>query len=748
MRIRDRHIRGRPHARAEALLARMAGSVGKRRSSRSMPGPGERSRPAKPHPPTAAGTSGVLIALAAGALAMSPPLYLRAGPPRPAAVRHQVTAESPDQQFVARLTKTQVSGITACPGSVIAYTLLLENRSDPGTGPQRATLRDPIPFDTTYVPNSVGGAGIYNAALNRIEWDGFLSPGQEVMTDFEVTLNPDVAEGTLIPNIAEATLGNQAPKVRTEARVACPTPTPTPELPALPRGLGHSSALLLNSGSAAERSAVTMTNLLSGEQLDLGSVPVPAWQVTNTLSNTSGLPDGLYSALVPDSGLDALGVGYWDASGGAMAYGASDLATEWIVPRVVKDAGGDNSVVVIVSEGEDPSAVYQIELQSNTGKVVASPQLSTNAAGSVLIDFATHEAFAGVPSPFAGRLLIRGPNAAVHSFLWNQYHHTPIYDLAGVPLGSAASELHYPSLLASWSSPDLPGSMSSYITFQNVGNRSTEVTTTYVGTSGSCAGRSYSGQPLTVFSGWSATLSLANQGVHPLPSGCTASLTASSSTADLVGFVAHIWDIGEPGGYAGASSYGAFHAAGTTRISLPLIRHDQAYGSYISVQNVGRLRSDVTVTYYDPSGASNGTRTSVPAGRGHRLFVGDIQGVQSPTTGWALVESTRPVMVVVDLLPRDAAWDLMSYQGIRSDGTVRDQRLPILPIRYPIGPTPDLTAPRPTPDLTAPPPTPDLTAPPPTPTTTTSPTPTPTPLWTLPPPEVQLPLYLPVTYSG
>jgi uncharacterized repeat protein (TIGR01451 family) len=71
-------------------------------------------------------------------------------------------------------SQKQVDKRAASAGEVLTYTLILTN-----TGLVEAldaSLVDPLPAHTTYVPDSATGGAVYNPLLNRIEWRGTVSP--------------------------------------------------------------------------------------------------------------------------------------------------------------------------------------------------------------------------------------------------------------------------------------------------------------------------------------------------------------------------------------------------------------------------------------------------------------------------------------------------------------------------------------------------------------------------------------------
>lgn len=73
-----------------------------------------------------------------------------------------------------------------CPGGNIHYTVRITNVGDlAGT----AEIVDPIPANTTYVPDSTGGGAFYDSGGDRILWEGFLAPGQSQSIGFSVTVD-------------------------------------------------------------------------------------------------------------------------------------------------------------------------------------------------------------------------------------------------------------------------------------------------------------------------------------------------------------------------------------------------------------------------------------------------------------------------------------------------------------------------------------------------------------------------------
>lgn len=132
---------------------------------------------------------------------------------------------------VADLELTAAVPAPLCPGGVIRYTLTLHNTAAAG-GLLLAEIVDPIPANTAYVAGSATNGAAFDAAQNRVRWEGRLGPGQSASFAFEARVNNGVANGATIINNATGTLSDPAgaPSSDTAQHIAavnCPTPTPT-----------------------------------------------------------------------------------------------------------------------------------------------------------------------------------------------------------------------------------------------------------------------------------------------------------------------------------------------------------------------------------------------------------------------------------------------------------------------------------------------------------------------------------------
>jgi uncharacterized repeat protein (TIGR01451 family) len=82
------------------------------------------------------------------------------------------------------------------PTELLAYAIVLRNTGNTlGAG---LTLTDAIPLHTTYVTNSLTGAGAtYNPSLNQIEWSGPIPQGGSVTLSYTVAVDR-AAHGSIV----------------------------------------------------------------------------------------------------------------------------------------------------------------------------------------------------------------------------------------------------------------------------------------------------------------------------------------------------------------------------------------------------------------------------------------------------------------------------------------------------------------------------------------------------------------------
>jgi uncharacterized repeat protein (TIGR01451 family) len=135
---------------------------------------------------------------------------------------------------LAPSTKSVEPGV-GVPGGVLTYTLVVDN-----TGPEHAPavrLTDTLPLSTTYVPSSLiyppgSGAGGYNPATQVITWTGPLPIGHPVAIAFQVTVDPALADGAEVTNIAIISTGTGLRYERTATATVSESPVVVGTCPA------------------------------------------------------------------------------------------------------------------------------------------------------------------------------------------------------------------------------------------------------------------------------------------------------------------------------------------------------------------------------------------------------------------------------------------------------------------------------------------------------------------------------------
>jgi uncharacterized repeat protein (TIGR01451 family) len=107
-------------------------------------------------------------------------------------------------RFLHNLSEStkEASETAISPGDVLTYTIVVSNAGTEDA--LAASLSDPIPAHTTYVTGSARtdppGSGVLTETASAVEWSGPVAANQAITLTFQVTVNPDAAEGTEIIN--------------------------------------------------------------------------------------------------------------------------------------------------------------------------------------------------------------------------------------------------------------------------------------------------------------------------------------------------------------------------------------------------------------------------------------------------------------------------------------------------------------------------------------------------------------------
>lgn len=156
---------------------------------------------------------------------------------------------------------------------------------------------------------------------------------------------------------------------------------------------------------------------------------------------------------------------------------------------------------------------------------------------------------------------------------------------------------------------------------QNITNAPINITVTYAGAGGPCAGQSFTNTANGVAAGASHTfVHLAGQPGNTMPVGCLAAATVSA-TGNVVAivnesFTASFLQGGGNGGRQESTTYSAFAAtAATNELNAPLYKENSfGKGTGLQVQNVGGATANVVATFVGPGGTYTTQSQSIPAG--------------------------------------------------------------------------------------------------------------------------------------
>jgi uncharacterized repeat protein (TIGR01451 family) len=94
-----------------------------------------------------------------------------------------------------------VDSLVTSAGAERKYTLTIRN-----TGPRplgNASLSNPVPPYTTFVPGSLEGPAIYDPGAQSITWAGVLDPGQAITVTYRLEIDRPLPDGTIIENVAQ-----------------------------------------------------------------------------------------------------------------------------------------------------------------------------------------------------------------------------------------------------------------------------------------------------------------------------------------------------------------------------------------------------------------------------------------------------------------------------------------------------------------------------------------------------------------
>jgi uncharacterized repeat protein (TIGR01451 family)/fimbrial isopeptide formation D2 family protein len=191
--------------------------------------------------------------------------------------------------FVFRNVDTDVNGGTLAPGELIKYTITIRNNGNENT--ENSSLKDLIPSNTVYVPNStkLNGVSVADDGSGQSplisgltiqtpgEASGWLYVGKTATVEYEVQVNPELTGVTIIPNQAELTTAGEGSGQMPELFSDDPDTTP----------VGDATLSIVGTAPALYAHKTVTDN--NGGQLLPGEVLTYQTKVTNYGTNSATL---------------------------------------------------------------------------------------------------------------------------------------------------------------------------------------------------------------------------------------------------------------------------------------------------------------------------------------------------------------------------------------------------------------------------------------------------------------------------
>ncbi|WP_054535062.1 hypothetical protein [Herpetosiphon geysericola] len=332
-----------------------------------------------------------------------------------------------------------------------------------------------------------------------------------------------------------------------------------------------------------------------------------------------------------------------------LSNGFSSGSATVLIPTVLKSFANYTSKFVIQNT-DSVANDFKIEFVTPTGVSYTANPTNILPNASVYYDAGT---IAELGASFNGSVRVTAtkngttnPGSAVGTALELQTNGAGAYASQAFPSTAAANKVYMATSLCNLVIPS--GATTSFYAVQNAGTSAASVTVTYVGTA--------NGNPVnvtspavTIAAGSKASFNPCSQGATTLaPNGFSGSATINSNQPILA--------IGK---VSGGGLYTAFEGAtaGSAKTALPYVRWlAPAQGgqqTFIAIQNVGTAAAtNVTVKYYNASGALIGTHTIPSIGIGAKASSNPTSATPSAAGmgvggGSAVVEGNGASLIVV-----------------------------------------------------------------------------------------------------
>lgn len=386
-----------------------------------------------------------------------------------------------------------------------------------------------------------------------------------------------------------------------------------------------------NVGSATANIVVTAYDATGASTYSSSQSVAAGAAFTFIPSNFSGMPAGFVGsavvssdqpikAIVAVTNVAAGGLGVAGGKASAQYQGTENAATTLYFPLVKHNRFGNSTAFYIQNAGTAAASVTAV-FKMDTGGTYTKTVTSVDPNKMVLIN----PIDAGVPSTGGvggrdniGSLTVTSAQplaGTVLEYIQGQAVATVLLGTRGFTAADFDNAAYAPVI------KNARFGRFTGVQVQNVSAGPIDVTVSYVGTAGACAGNTYTDTATGVAAGSSKTF-VQLTGQSNLPANCTASATITA-TGD---FVALVNEQNQTGFALAGITYSAIaDGAKTTKVSAPLFKDRRSGASTgLQIQNVGAAQATNVVVTFACKGAATFTAIStpqtIPAG-GAKLFL-------------------------------------------------------------------------------------------------------------------------------
>ena len=408
----------------------------------------------------------------------------------------------------------------------------------------------------------------------------------------------------------------------------------------------------------------------------------PFGSTTFWLPGIAELANGAYSMIVhANRQIGAISRTDWNSCGGAAIYSSPQPDKEVLVPLVVRQPGVQTSLVTIQNADVQNQASVTVEAyQPGNASPVGSIQYTLAPAGAVVLDLGKDPNFATLPQTFYGSLRIVSTTPVASQTFVDLENSAAVSGFEGVPAAQASGNVFVPLFRSRYFG-------TTGISVVNPGADAVQVKVTYFGSKqgGTCPGWTtvHGNGPVTVPARSSAVFyqggPTPEAGDPGLPVGCFGSAAVEVEGGKVLAIV-NDFTVDASGKPLTAAAYNAIGSEqGASKVAVPLWRvHHLAFDFVTGIQAMnldGAQPASAKITFFDdkgvelPGGADR-TPTIDPNGS-YTWYTPNVSGIgdRSGVFGSAVIDSDRPLAVIVTEVSLAGKCDAVTYNGIKADPT-------------------------------------------------------------------------------